>query len=300
MNDILVTVRYGGGMPEEVYFYLWTAAAGGGFEYDLIGTNTADAFAKTNTAIVNVPFSAFTEREYYPEHFIEAAVNLSSVFGTLPNPCIGVNIKTLFIKTRSSNDPTAQLLDFTDPMQVDITYGLAEIVYNDSPACQDDPPLVVTQTGIAGGTYSAAPAGLSIDSTSGEIDVQNSLPGTYTVTYTYITSGCTKIATTTVTIYEAPLAPISGGDQSECVEDPIQTLTATATVPAGQTIVWYDAATGGNVVANPILNSIGTITYYAESIVTTNGCTSLSRTAVTLTITINPIAPISGGDQTGM
>jgi hypothetical protein len=40
---------------------------------------------------------------------------------------------------------------------------------------------------------------------------------------------------------------------------PVQTLTATATVVSGSTVVWYDAATG-NTVANPILNTIGTRT----------------------------------------
>ncbi|MBW2938865.1 hypothetical protein KXJ69_12150, partial [Aureisphaera sp. CAU 1614] len=95
-----------------------------------------------------------------------------------------------------------------------------------------------------------------------------------------------------------PSAPVSGGDQTECEENPIQTLTATATVPAGQTITWYDAATGGNVVANPIWNQLGSITYWAEATVTIGGCSSLTRTAVTLTINPAADAPISTGDIT--
>ena len=34
----------------------------------------------------------------------------------------------------------------------------------------------------------------------------------------------TKDTTTTLTILENPAAPISGGDQTECEEDPIQTF----------------------------------------------------------------------------
>jgi hypothetical protein len=49
----------------------------------------------------------------------------------------------------------------------------------------------------------------------------------------------------------------------------VQTLTATATVASGATIVWYDAPTGGNTIANPILNTIGTKIYYAEAFNTT-------------------------------
>ncbi len=99
------------------------------------------------------------------------------------------------------------------------------------------------------------------------------------------TSTCSSLTRTAVklSIYALPDAPLSGGDQTECASDPIQTLTATATVPNGQTVIWYDAATGGNVV-NPILDTIGTETYYAEANNTTTGCKSAARTAVTLTL----------------
>ncbi|MEN9909960.1 MAG: hypothetical protein RLZZ540_3119, partial [Bacteroidota bacterium] len=67
-------------------------------------------------------------------------------------------------------------------------------------------------------------------------------------------------------------------------QSPTQTLTATATVPVGFSVVWYDAATNGNVVTNPTLNTVGTITYYAAAKNNTTLCFSTSRTAVTLTI----------------
>jgi len=104
-------------------------------------------------------------------------------------------------------------------------------------------------------------------------------------------------AVTDVTL-ETPAAPTSGGDQIQCEDNPIQTLTATASAPSGSSVVWYDAASGGSVVASPILNAVGTITYYAESYNSTTNCTSLTRTAVSLTIYATPTAPVSGGDQT--
>ena len=61
-------------------------------------------------------------------------------------------------------------------------------------------------------------------------------------------------------------------------------------------MTWYDAATGGIVVANPSLNSVGSVTYYAESSNAT-GCTSLTRTAVSLEILPAPSSPVSDGDQ---
>ncbi len=89
-------------------------------------------------------------------------------------------------------------------------------------------------------------------------------------------TACTSSTRTAVilTIQPTPAAPASGGDITECEANPIQTLTATATAPAGSNVVWYDAASNGNIVASPTLNTIGTITYYAESQNATTSCVS--------------------------
>ncbi len=128
------------------------------------------------------------------------------------------------------------------------------------------------------------------------IDVDESDPGNYTITYTYTTNGCVKTTQTSFSVFAKPDAPVSGGDQSVCEEAPIQTLTATASIDSGESLVWYDAITGGNVVASPTLNSIGAVTYYAESVNLSTGCTSECRTPVTLTINAAPEAPVSTGD----
>jgi hypothetical protein len=65
-------------------------------------------------------------------------------------------------------------------------------------------------------------------------------------------TGCVSSSRTAVvlTINARPVNPVSGGNKTECAQSPIQTLTATATVASGATIVWYDAPTGGNTIAN--------------------------------------------------
>ncbi|MCG2432070.1 choice-of-anchor L domain-containing protein, partial [Aequorivita xiaoshiensis] len=65
--------------------------------------------------------------------------------------------------------------------------------------------------------------------------------GTYKVTVD--DGNCTISETVVITQAVAVDPPVSGGDQTECEASPIQTLTATATVPGGQAVVWYDAAT---------------------------------------------------------
>ena len=127
--------------------------------------------------------------------------------------------------------------------------------------------------------------------TGGNVVADPSLSTPGTVTYfaeaTNDTSGCVGQARTavTLTIEAAPDAPISGGDISECETIAAQSLVATALAEAGESITWYDAATGGNLVADPSLSTPGTVTYFAEATNDSSGCSSLSRTAVTLTIT---------------
>ncbi|WP_276501162.1 hypothetical protein [Terrimonas pollutisoli] len=106
---------------------------------------------------------------------------------------------------------------------------------------------------------------------------------------------CSASGSITVNAQPAtPDAPAASGDE-QCEQNPLQTLTATATAPSGGSIVWYDAATGG-IAVSPTLSAVGTKTYYAEA---SNGtCSSLSRTAVILTINAAPAAPTSGGNQT--
>ena len=107
-------------------------------------------------------------------------------------------------------------------------------------------------------------------------------------------------ATVHILILPAATPPVSTGDITECEDDPIQTLDANdaITPTSGQSVVWYDAATGGNVVANPILNTVGTVTYWAEGVTDGDACSSLNRTAVTLTIEPAAIPPVSTGDIT--
>lgn len=124
------------------------------------------------------------------------------------------------------------------------------------------------------------------------------VPVTYHLSLTETNANCVTIVSMDVTVNPSPVAPTSNGDILECAQSPIQTLTAAATPPAGSTIVWYTAATGGAVVANPTLSTVGTVTYYAESSSTATGCTSLTRTPVKLTISSEPDAPISGGNLT--
>ncbi|RVT74997.1 DUF11 domain-containing protein, partial [Flavobacterium sufflavum] len=105
-----------------------------------------------------------------------------------------------------------------------------------------------------------------------------------TVKWTVTNGTCSAFDNVTLQNNAAPTAPISGGNITECMAPSIQTLTAMATVPSGQHIDWYTSAIGGNLVNNPTLNIVGTVTYYAQAVNNETNCISLTRTPVILTI----------------
>lgn len=159
---------------------------------------------------------------------------------------------------------------------------------------------VVTPTPAAGITYTlkgVAPVVLSATNTTGLFT--GLAAGVYELTYTNA-MGCTSVPVVSTTIKAHPTSPENPTALPvplECEDVPIQTLNANNYIvapPAGVVIVWYDAAVGGNVVAQPILNSAQTVTYYAEAI---NGeCSSPGRTPISMTIIPRPGSPVSRGD----
>ena len=88
----------------------------------------------------------------------------------------------------------------------------ATISYAGSPYCATG-TATVTLTGQAGGPYTA-PAGVSINAATGDINLATSTPGTYTVTYTFTNGTCSNTTTTSVTINALPAATISYACQS--------------------------------------------------------------------------------------
>ena len=112
-------------------------------------------------------------------------------------------------------------------------------------------------------------------------------------------TGCESLTRTpvTLTINPAPTAPVSGGDQEICETAPFTSLTATATVGEGFSVIWYTSENGEGTTQTPSLTEVGTVTYYAASVNDETGCESLTRTPVTLTINPAPTAPVSGGNQ---
>ena len=162
----------------------------------------------------------------------------------------------------------------------------ATINYAGSPYCATG-TATVTQTGTAGGTYTA-PVGVVIDAVTGDIDLVASTPGTYTITYSFTSGGCSNTTTTSITIKALPTATINYAGSPYCATGTAtvtQTGTAggTYTAPAGVTI---DAVTGD---IDLVASTPGTYTITYSF--TSGGCSNTTTTSITInalpTATIN-------------
>jgi hypothetical protein len=152
--------------------------------------------------------------------------------------------------------------------------------------CLTNGSFVVTPFG-GKSPYTVSVGATTITNVTASATFPNLPVGAYTIT---ITDALNCVASKSKSVAfggTLPAAPVSGGNQTQCAASPVQTLTASAT--SANTIVWYNAASAGSVVANPTLNSVGSVTYYAQA--NQNGCVSATRTPVTLTINAKPATP---------
>src|SRR5207344_1743441 len=162
----------------------------------------------------------------------------------------------------------------------------ATINYAGSPYCATG-TATVTQTGTAGGTYTA-PAGVVINAATGDIDLVASTPGTYTITYSFTSGGCSNTTTASITINALPTATINYACSPYCATE---TATVTQTGTAGGT---YTAPAG--VVIDAVTGDIDLVastpgTYTITYSFTAGACSN--TTTASITITALPVATIA-------
>ena len=176
--------------------------------------------------------------------------------------------------------PTVELLDGSVVCADDLLSYSFEITTNATSIST----TLGNATLIASGRYlvSGIPSGQDLVVTA--IDANTNCQSTLSITAP--TCDCSIIDVAT---------PVSGGDQVICEGEIIPPLSAT--VGENISIDWYDAPTGGNVLAEETLVFTPTIvgTYYAEARNLINNCTSATRTAITISINDRP--SFSFGDE---
>lgn len=156
----------------------------------------------------------------------------------------------------------------------------ASFAYGAGSYCADAADPTPTLTGVAGGTFSST-AGLSIDASTGTIDVSASTAGSYTVTYTTAgtLSACANSSTTTVTINSLDDATFSYSAAAYCVSDadPVPTVTGLAGGTFSSTAGLSINASTGSIDVSASTPGSYTVTY-----TTAGSCPNSSNVSVTV------------------
>ncbi|WP_208746832.1 T9SS type A sorting domain-containing protein [Aquimarina algiphila] len=157
---------------------------------------------------------------------------------------------------------TGSCPDSSDVVVIITDLDDATFTYENSAYCADATNPVPNVTGITGGTFSST-LGLIIDSNSGEINLVESTPGIYTITYT--TSGiCSNSSTADITINALPDATVTENSL---------TFTADTT---GATYQWINCETNQPISGETSISFTATENGSYAVDITLNGCTNRS------------------------
>jgi hypothetical protein len=138
--------------------------------------------------------------------------------------------------------------------------------------CNEGTVAQLSATGASIAWYASSTGGSPLVSTTALVN-----GSTYHASQTI--SGCESLNRLPVTAtVNAPAAPTGSSTQNFCGSGTVGQLSAT-----GSSIQWYASATGGSPLAGNTALSNG-VTYFAAQ--TVNGCTSTSRLAVSVTLTV--------------
>ena len=138
INDILLSLAFtDGGSVADFFAWRWQGT----------GTNCAYADATTslpvgrvfvaaNATEVSVPYGAFGGTTYAANMFAEAAIDLTSLLGN-SDPCLSIGIKTIMVKTKTSQSSSASIVDFLDPIHYSFQLGPNANAGPDQVVCSD-------------------------------------------------------------------------------------------------------------------------------------------------------------------
>ena len=185
----------------------------------------------------------------------------------------------------------------TSTLQLTITPAPVADFTLDIYCANDADPLPTFVNGGTGGTFSAVPAGLSINPATGEVDLDASTPGTYTVTNSINVPGCAAVSfDDDITINELPNASISG-TTTICQGDPLPDVQIDVTAGVANWDITYNldgAPNTVNAAASPYIIAGAPLgTYDLVSITDGNGCTNtISGQAIVSEYPVPVMAPL--------
>jgi gliding motility-associated-like protein len=175
----------------------------------------------------------------------------------------------------------------------------SDFSYSSAAFCENSLDPTPNITGVAGGTFSSTPVGLTIDSSTGEVDLSASTTGV-SFEVVYLTNGtCPNSDTLSLIINTAPVDPTistASATNSLCLGESL-IINATG---SGTNITYevYDAPTGGTLIGTAPLTVTPSSTddYYITAI-DLNGCANISGVQ-NITVTVNPLPALTVSQDT--
>jgi hypothetical protein len=309
VNDFILTLSFTkGGTKAGLCFSRWMASSSNACGYDYVDATAAlpagAVFAAVNTTSTSVPYGAFGKTNYVTNTFAEAAVDLTALLADI-DPCLSVGIKTVFVKTKESQSPTATIVDFINPLQIDLKIGATADAGPDQTKCSAGDSTTFTITGTAtAGIHPITSMAWSVISGSATIDPPVSCTNCTTLgpTDVHVTSSsatvrltvtdsanCVKTDDVVLTVSEAISSSITPASAEIC-DGNSQSFTANVTGGTGTpTFSW----TGPNgFTSNSQTINVSVAGTYTVTITDGSGCTTMS--SATLAVNPNPQVTISG------
>ncbi len=291
INSATGEINLGASTPG-TYTVTNTKAAAGGCPADVKTTSV------TINAVDNATFTYASNTICQSAPNSTPTVSATGTFTSTPAGLIFANASTGEINPGASSNgtysvtyTTSGLCPNTSNQTIVITSSQdASFTYASPSYCTNATnPTPVFGTGSAG-TFSST-AGLSINSSTGEINLGASIAGTYTVTNTIPASGgcAADVETTSITINQAPAATVTGGG-SFCVSG-TATINIALTGSGPWDITYTDGVTPttvNGVSASPYTFTTSTAGTYTVTAVTMAGCTATGTGTAVVTINPNP------------
>src|SRR6266540_4213624 len=220
-NDLLLSLAFtSGGSVADFFAWRWQPNGSGGFAYVDVTASlpVGRAFVALNTADSFVPYGAFGSTNYAPNAFAEAALDLTALLGNF-DPCLTFGVKTLMVKTKTSQSSSASIEDLMDPIQLTLRIGPSADAGPDQTRCREgDSTLFALSVAAGAGLQPIVSTTWSVVSGTATIDSTNSLTtsahvssATATLRLTVLqANGCTETDDIVLTVASAPACSITG------------------------------------------------------------------------------------------
>jgi gliding motility-associated-like protein len=214
---------------------------------------------------------------------------IAGTFSALPAGLIFVNTSTGKIDLSASNPSNYNVTNtvaaangcpeasFTKVITVNAIPD-AEFTYDGVSYCNENPSLTPNHATGVDGTYSATPAGLSINSATGVINIQASAPNTYTIQNVVAGSGSCPNDTKIFTLTIKPMPTVNPSSNSPVCKGEILNLSvATSPNTSGTTFSWTGPNSFTNQTQNPSIfpaTPLASGNYTIQ--ITSDNCTSFA------------------------